>query len=732
MTSAIRFSRSQSQDSHATTASSHSGASRASLHPRSNDAVQDLPSSIPSASSHPPSQLTKTTTTTTAATTVGRSSQSGSGSRSQSRISTSPSASDAAAAAAAATAAYPLNYHFPAPLPPAAGADTPAMAAASGADTYHATRTEGRPPVPAGAGLVPPVHRYAHRGGGAFPFAVPDIPWVPPPPIDGVAASDPTKMNAYLAHYYVGLMAMASAAAQQSCQQQPIPARSSTAANSGRKGKGPFSSAAAARRPCALPQGCCRPLGHSVAAHGGVHCMDAPPFRQAVGVDDWPTPDQLPLPSTFPMPPRIPPLALHHHGSDSGSECFPPPPLPPWWFLQALGIPSFAPFESFCGASSRSSSSCSSSSSRTSSASHSPSPHKGARVGQTSPYHQRHEQQKKFTAPAGSVQTPTPMARKRGGPTASISTSDNNNVSSRAGRVSTSDSASSAVPAAQPVRLPSNRALLSSTARSDAAHDVRRLPHGAPHDEKIETGRRCPELPGSGIKSREVARSMAREAEEEGEDHRAHRVLATAESYLSRIEDLYQRMRRRYEEVLLSPMKAVEQAAERTPVSRSPITPVYHAEEDVQDRIDRATRQPEHIYAAAPTRAASQTPLPPSSSSISGKATAAVRTGPSLSDLQRPSTFVSQSLRHELAMLESQWQRLEELKQHGVGAGTAVHPPADSFSRSFASTAAHLPATVAGSSPQSSLPAHGGGNVFSNQSVMELINDRKHLLASTA
>lgn len=666
MSSAIRFSRSASHGS-------------SSVH---SDGFQHLPSSIPSAPSHPPSQRSKATTTNTTTGNATATTSSSSRGRSTSRSASRPSLTEGTASSLPYEYAQPQPPPFPFPFPfPSAAA----AAAAAGGDrgVEKATPPASRPHHR----HTPLEDTHRVRGGGSagvsqppyapagyFPFAVPNLPWIPPPIIPG-GTGYPLKADAYHSapHAYGDRLPHAAVA----------------------------------------PPSCAAPVREDV---------------------EWPRPDQLPLPSTFPMPPRTLPLShtpfSHPHGNINQNtnnwELFPPPPLPPWWFMAALQqqqqqLPASHAFYAPSGsASSDSRSSSSGSESCASSRTSSPVPsprHVDEEVHFTPPVQQRaqhqHQQQQqqrtRLSAPVGTVETPTPLPRANNTTAATSSTNrTTSNTTASSSRVN-----NAAAAAAAAVR----RRAVSSSDSTDSTFKVRRPSHGGA-------------APAVKVEKDEAPHHQQRQqTEEEEEEARRHmqQVVSTAESYLSHIEDLYQRLRHRYEEVLLSPMKApVHSDDERTTqhITLSPQQPTPTAQNNRDDSspMSRFTPRATVAAAAAPTRAPSLTHSPaPQRPSMMTTA---------------PST-ASQSLRDELAMLESQWLRLEEMKQHGIGAAAADAPSFLSASQLSRSAATTLSARAGSGNGVSSATAgrNGGGvrkDLFSNQSVMELINDRKHLLASAA
>ncbi|KPA78335.1 hypothetical protein ABB37_06466 [Leptomonas pyrrhocoris] len=404
-----------------------------------------------------------------------------------------------------------------------------------------------------------------------------------------------------------------------------------------------------------------------------------------------------------------------------------------------MGLPSFPPFNkprSSSGSRDSESDSDSGDSDRESSSSTSSySPPRREWAAPHTPPHRHQQQPKRFAAPVGSVETPTPIPRGgTGGSRGNNSTGNRTNSSTQTTADSTAASATSAaaqrgkqVKHAQtgplhttvspPVR-PVRRRALPSSERTESLHEEHRPRHEIHSANAVPFSRqRHAAPPDSAVQIYTDANKVVAAGEDGGaevteeEDRRVQRVLSTAEAYLARIEDLYHRLRHRYEEVLLSPVKGDEELTGSGPPRKHPATPECRSEDD--DGGNLGYPQPRRIppseqrYAAAPTRPPSQAASPASP------------------------TSAPLSLRHELARLESQWQRLEELKRRGIGAGAgAPFVPSSSLQPSFSSalsTTAPAPALSASSRQ----PARGD-TVLSNQSVMELINDRKHLLTSAA
>ncbi|KPI84602.1 hypothetical protein ABL78_6334 [Leptomonas seymouri] len=741
MASAIRFSRSQSLDSQAPTAttSSGDGCNAAAVHGRASQAFQhheestldaaetsevfqELPSSIPSAPSHPPSQRTKTTTSTC--------SKSRSESQSQSRRSTSQLATEAG------RAGYPWGFYYPTSFPAAAAG----AGRTSGQPPAPPERdSEGRHAAPRQKGAAPP-----HSAGTAtFPFAVPNIPWIPPPPIHGISAPSALNVTDFFAPYDADPAA-----------HPHRPFRQDTSSTAKKKGA-TASNAAFVQPPMRHPR-FSHPINDDIS-HGHPFyprrpaAAREPPSSLGLG---WPTPDQLPLPSVFPMPPRVlppPPNATPPLFQPPGSgrfDLFPPPPLPPWWFLQAIGCPVFPHSDaSPDSSSSDGGSSCSESDeerldgegeAQASSHTSSPSPQRreGA-VPYTPPYQGR--PQNAFVAPIGSVETPRPMLPR--GVTGSNRASATNRSSDDSMKASVAlhtarrgeqtkqkATGNGRTAVSQSIHSVSRRAPLSSEDTASAYGDHRQ-PRKATNAQAEPIHRQRRSAPPASTPQTHVnSVSAAAEEREEAEDRRLQHVLSTAESYLTRIEHLYQNLRHRYESMLQLPVKGTEQSADGVPAQDYPTSPAYGHEDHDRGGIDNYlppyTPQFTQHYAAAPTQPPSHAP-----SSASYNAAAPAPTVGSPLDRLLPSqqpTSASQSLRHELAMLESQWQRLEELKKRGIAVGAVDAQP--NFSQQRFPSSLLATAEERTSSPQPS----SGGDVFSNQSVMELINDRKRLLASAA
>lgn len=199
---------------------------------------------------------------------------------------------------------------------------------------------------------------------------------------------------------------------------------------------------------------------------------------------------------------------------------------------------------------------------------------------------------------------------------------------------------------------------------------------------------------------------------------RMKHAVSAAEAYLEKMEHLYRRLRSRYEEVVMSPGKVTRYGADIT------------ADEGVEEKrhrrtapaaTTRATRgPPEKGLLHPPERPFSRqthlqptAPLPhaerPVSPALSAAQPSAVEPSPPLSSSS--SATSATSLRRELHLLESQWQRLEELKRHGGGGTT---------------TAVSMPAALSPSTATST----AGEDPFTNRRFLQLIKDRKHLLTS--
>lgn len=201
---------------------------------------------------------------------------------------------------------------------------------------------------------------------------------------------------------------------------------------------------------------------------------------------------------------------------------------------------------------------------------------------------------------------------------------------------------------------------------------------------------------------------------------RMKHAVSAAEAYLEKMEHLYRQLRSRYEEVAMSPGRVTRYGAGIT------------ADEEVEEKLHRRTAPaattratrgsqekgllhlPERAFSPQ-THVQPTVPLSHAKRPVSPARSAAQPSAvePSLPLSSSSSETSATSLRRELHLLESQWQRLEELKRHGGGGTTPAVAP----------TTAPLPSTAT---------AIVGDDLFTNRRFLQLIKDRKHLLMSAA
>ncbi|KAG5502497.1 hypothetical protein JIQ42_05377 [Leishmania sp. Namibia] len=522
----------------------------------------------------------------------------------------------------------------------------------------------------------------------------PDLPWIPPPPIYGTPLPDSSNMNPYYAHYY-------------------------------------DTAAAGLRAPFCYPE--------DVPRAAGAHHRD-------VSGAEWPTPSDLPLPSTFPMPPHllprpaVPMASPSAAGAAAGDAATPlcgwamppppllyPPPPPPWWLYGPPPLPLSA---------SSSSSSASSTGSRSYSSSSSQASVRSAARPSRRPLS---SVARRRAVPAGSVVTPVAVAPRRGAggchagrlrsvaPSASPYAATHTAGTGRAARPSAGSS--SAVPttatttpsattasshSAQPQRV--ERRVYASD--SSGSNVVQRAANrkGAPVSPPRTNA--APYIRPDPSQVHDV--EAVQERDDSSPTARMQHALSTAEAYLHKMESLYRRFRDRYEEVIMLPERLMEHRGEVT------------ADEEVAGRrhprvasaattgATRGLREkrmphpPQHAFPAK-TRLPSTAPAPHARRAVSSTLSALrpPPVEPSLRPSSSSSTTSAASLRHELQLLESQWQRLEELKRHGgIGTATAVAPPVSPSPSAVVTTMSN--------------------DHFTHHRFLQLIQNRKQLLMSAA
>ncbi|KAI5690575.1 hypothetical protein MNV84_03673 [Leishmania braziliensis] len=562
-------------------------------------------------------------------------------------------------------------------------------------------RHNSAPGAPQSRTATEPLHAHP----GRF-FA--NLPWIPPPPIYGTPLPDSSNMNRYYAHYY-----------------DPTAVR--------------------LRSPFCYPN-------DDVPLHSAGHHRD-------VGSAEWPTPSDLPLPSTFPMPPHVLPQPSLSTISASATEAtagcmaapqhgwpmppplsYPPPPPPPWWFY---GSPQLALSPSSSGSSSSSSkgsrysssSSCASARLATSPSRH---PLSGVLFRQSVPAYEETAapSRRGVSVPAGSVVTPIAAAPRRdaGGCRAE----HQHPAVSSGSRCAATHTGGTGRAARQPARLFSGSSVATTRRAATRATDSA-PPQGVERRVYASSSRSSDLERAANVKAvqaapqrRSAALGIQPDQSEEYEEEvvsgngcgsaaaRMQHALSSAEAYLAKMEHLYRQLRHRYEEVVLSPEKMMRCSADITGTEgteekqhpRTVIATTTRATRDPQEKgrlhpLQRTLSPPTHLQPAAPMPHTAQ----PVSPILSAVHPPPVEVSPSL--LPSSSATSATALRHELQLLESQWQRLEELKRYGGSATTtAVAPPA---TPSPSATAAAM-----------------DEDRFTRHRFLQLIRDRKQLLMSAA
>ncbi|GET88406.1 hypothetical protein, conserved [Leishmania tarentolae] len=538
-----------------------------------------------------------------------------------------------------------------------------------------------------------------------------NLPWIPPPPIYGTPLPDSHHRNRYHAHYY-----------------DPT----------GGTRHPPFCN------PDDVP-------------------LPAEQFRGDLSGARWPTPSDLPLPSMFPMPPQVLPQLSLPVAAASAAEAAtrdtvvpppgwpmpapllypPPPPPPPWWFYGQSPPPLSASSSSSSANSMRSSRHASSLSRASGGSPTRPSPHppaKAVRSKAAQPYAEaaafsRHS----VPAPAGSVETPVVASRRAG--TGSSRAANQRSAASSGSRYSVGHTVGTGRATRQPagslsgwLAATSTRSATTTTMHSDRQRGVERRVYassssGGSNVQRATKGRMVQAASRRTnavhcVQSDQLQmddENIAAEKDYSSLTARMEQAVCAAETYLEKMESLYRRLQSRYQEVVTSPGKATRCA---------PATSADDGTEEKRQRrtvpaaTTRATRNPQKKGPLHPSEQAfSQkarlqrtAPISHVNRSVSPERQAAPSSSmaPSLPLSSSSSSSISAtSLRRELHLLESQWQRLEELKRHGGGLTTMILTP----------PVAPSPSTVEASEDE---------DPFTRHHFLQLIKDRKHLLMSEA
>lgn len=570
----------------------------------------------------------------------------------------------------------------------------------------------------------------AHVTAGPMSMSV---PWIPPPPIYGVPLPDGANRNPYYAHYYDPIAVGGEAGGPPGAQWWPFRYPDDVPPP-----------------PAPMPQSSATGVRHRVTPHQG-HALQWPAWSE------WPTPDALPLPSAFPLPPRVlsqqprqhdqhaappqPPVRASAAAAATHPTFSLPPPPMPWW---AWWPPMPPPFPPRCPSSSSSSASRSSSSSHGSSTSSGdssarrtprsaprrPAAHRATAQRTPLPSSTRASPPPRGAAglPMGSVVTPIAagaaarhaerpplqprQAQQRRNPRVDVDASEADAASSVTHSHSIPASSSDGGFARRGGAVERRVYASDSGSGSSGAQPpppLRRPPHHHPASAAPQGGKQA---------AAEDEDDVADTAEDAV---RVRHTMNAAAAYLGKMEQLYQRLRHRYEEVLMSPERAVSD------MERDPAPPVAappprrvgpppaqhtppaalhdgHLREEVQPAsVLRPTgsrdahRAPPVLKSPGASPAPRPHPSPPpltSSSAASGSSAASS----------------ASSLRQELQLLESQWLRLEEMKQR----------PGSCTARTFSMTPAAVGAQAAGQS----------GSGVAPESLLQLIHDRKRLLTT--
>ncbi|KAG5479484.1 hypothetical protein LSCM1_04748 [Leishmania martiniquensis] len=501
-------------------------------------------------------------------------------------------------------------------------------------------------------------------------YYFPNLPWIPPPPIYGTPLPDSSNMNRYYAHYY-----------------DPT--------------------AAALRAPFCYPE--------EVPRRAPVH-------HRAVSDVGWPTPSDVPLPSTFPMPPHVLPRPSLPIASPSAVEAaagdavtppygwavpppllYPPPP-PPWWFYAPPPPPLSASMSCSSAGRTRSSSDSSSASHASARSATGPSHHLPSNVARRVTAHLHAEaaasSRRRVAVPAGSVVTPVAVASRRG-----VCGSQADNRRSVASSVSpfaatrTGDTVRVARTATGPFSAASNTAATtagaSTVSYSAPPQRVERRVYASNSSESSGTQRaasrmRVPVPPRRTSAARRIHPLPPHVHEQESMHERGsgsstarmQAAVSTAEEYLNKMESLYHQLRKRYEEFItlseaLSKRRADAARGEAIEGKRHPLISAAATTRAARSPQETGPRRPPPQAVSLKARPPSTAPAPharrAASSAMPTACHLSVEPSPPLS-LSSSETSAA-SLRHELQLLESQWQRLEELKRHGgIGATTTAAP----------------------------------------------------------
>ncbi|CAJ1988641.1 hypothetical protein conserved [Leishmania donovani] len=553
-------------------------------------------------------------------------------------------------------------------------------------------------------GPVAPQSRAATQPPHTHPGRVfANLPWIPPPPIYGTPLPDSSNMNRHYAHYYDPTEATLRA---------------------------PF----------------CYPDDVPLRAQG--HHSD-------VSGTEWPKPSDLPLPSTFPMPPHVLPQLSLPVVSASAAEAaargmvaaphvwaipppllYPPPPPPPWWFYGTPPLPLPASSSDTSASSAGSSRHASSSSRASARPTTQPSRHPPANAAR--PHAEAAAPSRHGVAvPAGSVETPVAVASR--GDAGGSHAAKQRSVASSGSRyaaghtVGTGRAARRSVGSFSASGATSPRSATTTTAHSDPPQGVERRVYASSGSGSSDI-QRCAKGQTVQVAPRRTNAAHCVQPDQlqvYGEDvvqerdcssvtARMKRAVSAAEAYVEKMEHLYRRLRSRYEEVVMSPGKvaryggnitadegAEEKRHRRTAPPATTRATRAPPEKGLLHPLERAFSRQTHLQPTAPMPHAKR----PVSPALSAAHSSAVEPSPPLSSSS--SATSATSLRRELHLLESQWQRLEELKRHGSG-GTAA---------AVAQPAAPSPSTAT---------ATVNEDPFTNRRFLQLIKDRKHLLMSAA
>lgn len=379
-----------------------------------------------------------------------------------------------------------------------------------------------------------------------------------------------------------------------------------------------------------------------------------PPYPTAMGYhDDWPTPHDIQMPSVFPMPPSALVQPSPMTLAAIWSHC-PPPPLPSWWAQPRVTT----------------STSCSSSSSSSSSSA-------SSTDGDDDGSPRRRSDRAAATSPR----------RSRGAPVLAAATSP----MSRRQRHTVEDLAANAAPPSPHHRSQKNQ---------------RRSGQLAVSTDSFTATSTVTQANVASVRPRDVVPPVLA-SDMEG---RLGNAIAEAEAHLQRIETLFQRLRDRYEDLATSSTSA--KAVQVDTIRNSP--PQHH--------IGAPAKLPSsvllHTRDSNTAAAASFAPVPPpqqGSPQDSQRSPPFRNTAPP--SPARQQQLPSQALRTELLRLESQWQRLEEMKQRG---GVSLQKDPDQTSSAASIVSPHT------------MPQRREANPFSRETVLQLVRQRTHELLAAA